>query len=156
MSSVRPIPAGLRVAHIADVLAEVVTRVAQFAAGPSRAPIPGISNRFCFDAHDSSAGVHRYVREGSLDGAVRVERVAVEVAVHIRPGSNVDRLTSCSELGTASPRKTMAFSRLPTAVVAPTAKTRVIMTIDEKEGARRKLRKAWRMSRRSASHMREV
>ena len=39
-----------------------------------------------FDAHESSAGVHRYVREGSLDGAVRVERVAVEVAVHIRPG----------------------------------------------------------------------
>ena len=40
----------------------------------------------CLDAQDSSAGVHRHLREGLLGGAVRLERVVVEVAVHIRPG----------------------------------------------------------------------
>jgi hypothetical protein len=50
----------------------------------------------------------------------------------------------------------MAFSRLPPAVVAPTARTSVMMTINENVGARRKLRKDCRAPRHSASHMREV
>src|SRR5688500_13580003 len=41
------------------------------------------------------------------------------------------------------------------AAVAPTASVSVTMTIREKVGARRKLRKEWRTSRRNASHMRE-
>src|SRR5262249_16314759 len=71
-------------------------------------------------------------------------------------GSRADRATSCSGLGTASVRNTSALSRLPTATVAPTASANVTMTINEKVGARRKLRRECRTSRRSASHMREI
>src|SRR3982750_2215594 len=65
-----------------------------------------------------------------------------------------ERATSCSGLGSASFRKTSALSRLPTAVVAPIATISVTTTIKEKVGARRRLRKECRTSRRRASHMR--
>src|SRR5262245_34329373 len=38
------------------------------------------------DAKESSAGVHRHLPERSLGDAIRIERVDVKVAVHIRPG----------------------------------------------------------------------